>query len=557
MNDVSKNENEENCTSKFPNEREEKMIELSNKVEDDSIKKNENDGNNIFANITLCLMGMSSVLLYNCVLNTTPHIHALLNKDIIVSYTFFIYFLVLVLISLFISLFIEVKTHIYDACFILSFILQLLYPFVVKYYYKNTILFYMLIVLVGATCSMMKTMIFPFATIAVNSSKVICLSYGLTGIYSFIITTIFFYFVIHIDKDIHKLMTSIFITSSINSLFILVSFICYTILKQTDSFKKKFKIYHDQKKIQIATKLQQLKQPPCTNKDNTPSQNDPPKNFTINVNDEKDEANETKETNSISNVEDINSKKKTESIDDLNTFSKNNLNNEISGNSTSAPMDTLNSSKKNDNNDTTNMQDKNVIHRFINLIKIRIREYRDQGKTQIFLFKKGFIFLFCSFYNIFLKILVFPVVCPEMWTNNVDERYILIGMVQIADCISRIFPTSAKSFPIFKIFLFPQKKVLIYSLARTILSILCLLVPLNKIPIFDNFIFQCILIFSNIYLNGWFVVLSFINISDVLKPFNSMRNVATISSLGSSFLRIGLLTGYVFSTKYKNFVKNL
>ncbi|CXI23725.1 nucleoside transporter 2, putative [Plasmodium berghei] len=554
MNDASKNEDWENCTSIFPNERDEKIIELRNELEDDTIKKNENDDNNLFANITLCLMGMSSVLLYNCVLNTTPHIHALLNKDIIVSFTFFIYFLVLVLVSLFISLFIEVKTRIYDACFVLSFILQLLYPLVVKYYYKNTLLFYMLIVSIGATCSMMKTMIFSFSTIAVNSSKVICLSYGLTGIYSFIITTIFFYFVIQIDKDTHKLMTSIFITSSINSIFILVSFVCYTILKKSDSFKKKFKIYHDQKKIQTATQLQ-LEQLSYTNNNNTSPQNDPPKYFTINVN---AESNEKNETNSVPNVEHINfQKKKEDSVDGFNTFSKNNLNTEISGNSTSAPTDTLKSSKKHNNIDTINIQDKNILLRFINLINIKRKEYINQGKSQMFLFKKGSIFLFCSFYNIFLKILVFPVVCPEMWTNNVDERYILIGMVQIADCISRIFPTCAQSFPLLKIFLFPQKKVLIYSLARTILSILCLMVPLKKIPIFDNFIFQCILIFSNIYLNGWFVVLSFINISDVLKPFNSMRNVAIISSLGSSFLRLGLLTGYVFSTKYKHFVNSL
>ncbi|VTZ68024.1 nucleoside transporter 2, putative [Plasmodium chabaudi chabaudi] len=512
MNDVSKSEHGEISTDKSPIEKEANIKEISNEVEDDNIKKNEIEESNLFANVTLCLMGISSVLLYNCVLNTTPHIHELLNKDIIVSFTFFIYFLVLVLVSLFISLFVEVKTRIYDACFILSFILQLLYPFVVKYCYKNMLLFYLLIVVIGATCSLMKTMIFSFATIAVNSSKVVCLSYGVTGIYSFTVTTIFFYFVIRIDKDINKLFTSVFITSSINCTLILVSFICYTMLKRTESFKKKIQIYQEQKKIKIS---QQMIAQSHTNDNNTPSPNDPKNSFSINVN---------AETN---------------------------------GNATSTQMDTLNS-KENNNNDTTDIQEDNQnksrLRRLIYLINIKKKEYMEQGSTQIFLFKKAFIFLFCTFYNIFLKILVFPVVCPEMWTKQVDERYILIGMVQIADCVSRIFPTCAEYYPKLRIFLLPQKKVLIFSLARTILSILCLIVPLNKIGFFDNFIFKCVLIFSNIYLNGWFVVLSFINISDVLKPFNSLRNVATVSALGSSFLRIGLLTGYLFSTKYKRYV---
>ncbi|VEV55685.1 nucleoside transporter 2, putative [Plasmodium vinckei vinckei] len=515
MNDVSKSENGENSTDISPIEKDEQIKKISNEVEDNNIKKDEIEESSLFANVTLCLMGISSVLLYNCVLNTTPHIHALLNKDIVVSFTFFIYFLVLVLVSLFISLFVEVKTHIYDACFILSFILQLLYPFVVKYFYKNMFIFYLLIVVIGATCSMMKTMIFSFATIAVNSSKVVCLSYGITGIYSFTVTTIFFYFIIRIDKDIHKLFTSVFITSSINCTLILVSFICYTMLKKSESFKKKIQIYHDQKKIKIS---QQMITQSRTNQNNTSSPNDHANSYSINVN---------AETN---------------------------------GNATSTEMKNMNS-KENNNNDTTDIQENNknksIRHRLIYLINTKKKEYMEQGSTQLFLFKKASIFLFCTFYNIFLKILVFPVVCPEMWTTQVDERYILIGMVQIADCISRIFPTCARYYPKLRIFLLPQKKVLIYSLARTILSILCLIVPLNKIAFFDNFIFKCALIFSNIYLNGWFVVLSFINISDVLKPFNSMRNIATVSALGSSFLRIGLLTGYVFSTKYRRYVKSL
>lgn len=37
MNDASKNEDWENCTSIFPNERDEKIIELRNELEDDTI----------------------------------------------------------------------------------------------------------------------------------------------------------------------------------------------------------------------------------------------------------------------------------------------------------------------------------------------------------------------------------------------------------------------------------------------------------------------------------------------------------------------------------------
>lgn len=43
-------------------------------------------------------------------------------------------------------------------------------------------------------------------------------------------------------------MLSLFITSAINCIFILVSFLCYTVLKRTNNFKEKFKIYTEERK---------------------------------------------------------------------------------------------------------------------------------------------------------------------------------------------------------------------------------------------------------------------------------------------------------------------
>lgn len=91
-----------------------------------------------------------------------------------------------------------------------------------------------------------------------------------------------------------------------------------------------------------------------------------------------------------------------------------------------------------------------------------------------------------------------------MWTNNVDERYILIGIVQFADCISRVFPSLAGTFPVFKIFLLTQKKVLIYSLLRTILSVIGLIIPLTQDTFINNFLFKCALIFFK-YIFKWLV----------------------------------------------------
>ncbi|GAW79661.1 nucleoside transporter 2 [Plasmodium gonderi] len=523
-----------------------------------SLNKEKEEGNKgkTFANITLCLMGMSSVLLYNCVLNTTPHIHELLNRNIVVSSTFFLYFSVLVFISLISSLFIEVKTRTYDICFVISFILQLLYPLVVKYYYDKTVIFYLLIGFIGATCSMMKTMIFSIASIVLNSSKVICLSYGLTGIYSLFITSTFFYFLVKIDKDVNKLMQSILVTSLINCTFIFVSFVCYCILKSTDDFKRNFKKYNDEKEEKRRTSSISI----LTSENGATSKGP---SFSIEVADfpTRDSQNGRQNQNST----EISSNYSNENR--ANNTTENVANNTTRENLTasSTPMskrknnyetENVISIKAENDNNTQVKGKRNKSHFFRNffLFNVDRKNIMKQARIKAFLYKKSLIFLFCTFYNIFLKIAVFPVVCPEMWTKNVDERYILIGMVQLADCISRIFPTFAEAIPIFKIFLLPQRRVLIYSLARTFLSLLCLLIPLTDMPLLQNFAFKCVLIFSNIYLNGWFVVLSFINISDVLKPLNSMSNVAMVSSFGSTLLRVGLLTGYGASTIYKYFV---
>ncbi|CAI7718780.1 nucleoside transporter 2, putative [Plasmodium vivax] len=479
-----------------------------------ALHKAHRQSSNTFANITLCLMGMSSVLLYNCVLNTTPHIHELLNRNIEVSFTFFLYFSVLVFISLISSLFIEVKTRTYDICFVMSFILQLVYPLVVKYYYDRTFLFYLLIGLIGATCSLMKTMIFAIATITLNSSKVICLSYGLTGIYSLFITTTFFYFLIKIDKDVRKLMQSTFATCVINCSFIFVSFVCYSVLKGTDEFKRKFKMYQEEREGKRARSGSGALFDTVGGTTGGAS-------FVIAVEGSTREG-------GYGGKE---------------------------GDKEKQPRkgDTDNADAKG-GRDPMEVAPKSRFPPGASSFNVNTNEMMKQARIKAFLYKKSFIFLFCTFYNIFLKIAVFPVVCPEMWTRNVDERYILIGMVQLADCVSRIFPTFAEAVPVFKMFLLPQRKVLIYSLARTFLSVLCLIIPLTDTALLQNFVFKCVLIFSNIYLNGWFVVLSFINISDVLKPLNSMSNVAMVSSFGSTLLRVGLLTGYGASTLYKRYV---
>ncbi|SCA48568.1 nucleoside transporter 2, putative [Plasmodium ovale] len=524
----------------------------------------ENNSSSVFANVTLCLMGMSSVLLYNCVLNTTPHIHELLNKNIIVSTTFFLYFSVLVFISLISSLFIEVKTVTYDFCFILSFILQFVYPFVVKYYHSNTLFFYILIGLIGATCSLMKTMIFSIATIVLSSSKVICLSYGLTGIYSLLITSTFFYFLIKIEKDIKKLIQSIFVTSCINCTFILTSFICYTLLKRTDDFKRKFKMYTEQrreKKDQKGEKGEKKQSQYVQHNTHditigiTPTEKKEDTHCVfISIENTQNECQTIDPTHTLlSTMRDkVTLKKKDNLSTDVihdNTDNNNAVMKNTCGQST-MEIDLL-CGERISTGVTTQKQ--HFIKRFYKFNENRENLAR-QTRVKLFLYKKSFIFLFCTFYNIFLKIAVFPVVCPEMWTKNVDERYILIGMVQLADCISRIFPTFAETVKIFHYFLLPQKKVLIYSLGRTLLSLLCLLIPLIQVSLLQNFIFKCILIFSNIYLNGWFVTLSFINIADVLKPLNTMSNVAIVSSFGSTLLRVGLLTGYGVSTIYKHIV---
>ncbi|ANQ06789.1 Uncharacterized protein PCOAH_00010550 [Plasmodium coatneyi] len=476
---------------------------------------------NTFANITLCLMGMSSVLMYNCVLNTTPHIHELLNRNIVVSSTFFLYFSVLVFVSLISALFIEVKTRTYDICFVISFALQFVYPLVVKYYYDRTFIFYLLIGFIGATCSVMKTMIFSIATIVLNSSKVICLSYGLTGIYSLFITTTFFYFLIRIDKDVHKLMQSIFATCAINCTFIFVSFICYSVLKSTDEFKRKFKIYQEEteaKRARSGSGALFDKAGGTTGEES----------FVIPV------EGSTREGGYSGNESD---NEKHPSKEATKKDAKKPLNGAKNG---VDPME---------------VTPKSRFFPDASSFNVKVNEMMKQARIKAFLYKKSLVFLFCTFYNIFLKIAVFPVVCPEMWTKNVDERYILIGMVQLGDCVSRIFPTFAESVPAFKKFLLPQRKVFIYSLARTFLSVLCLVIPLTDMALLNNFLFKCALIFSNIYLNGWFVVLSFINISDVLKPLNSMSNVAMVSSFGSTLLRMGLLTGYGTSIIYRHYVQ--
>lgn len=472
---------------------------------------------NTFANITLCLMGMSSVLMYNCVLNTTPHIHELLNKNIVVSSTFFLYFSVLVFVSLISALFIEVKTRTYDICFIISFGLQFVYPLVVKYYYDRTFLFYLLIGIIGATCSVMKTMIFSIATIVLNSSKVICLSYGLTGIYSLFITSTFFYFLIKIDKDVHKLMQSIFATCAINCTFIFVSFIFYTLLKSTDDFKRKFKMYQEERDGKRARSGSGALFDRAGGTTGGES-------FVIPV------ESSTREGGYSGNESDTEKQTRKEAAMQVSSDANNGV-------------------------DPMGVSPRRRFVPKVSSLNVKVNEIMKQARIKAFLYKKSIVFLFCTFYNIFLKIAVFPVVCPEMWTQNVDERYILIGMVQLGDCVSRIFPTFAETVPVFKKFLLPQKKVFIYSLARTFLSVLCLIIPLTDAALLNNFLFKCALIFSNIYLNGWFVVLSFINISDVLKPLNSMSNVAMVSSFGSTLLRMGLLTGYGTSILYRRYVQ--
>ncbi|SOV75677.1 nucleoside transporter 2 [Plasmodium sp. gorilla clade G3] len=542
---------------------EEPKIDLTeNKIHIEEKNNTTSEFTNMFSNITLCLMGMSSVLLYNCVLNTTPHIHELLNRNIVVSLTFFLYFSVLVIVSLLSSLFIEVKTRTYDVCFILSFILQMIYPFTIKYFYDKTFFFYVLIGLIGATCSMMKTMIFSISSIIVNNSKVICLSYGLTGIYSLFITSTFFYFVIKINKDVQKLMLSLFITSGINCIFILVSFVCYTILKRTNNFKENFKIYTQERKNNknssydsykyyesvTEKKTQNISYPVNINgiiyetkTDNTESKYSLTKNYSNSVGIKCNSNN----TNNIARNE-IGDNKILQEF-----HSKNKKYNDLLLNENETLSLTHN--KKEGNKDDENKNNKNQFF----LFNINKKNIINQAKIKAFLYKKSFIFLFCTFYNIFLKILLFPVVCPEMWTNNVDERYILIGIVQFADFISRVFPSFAGTFPIFKIFLLTQKKVLIYSLLRTILSVIGLIIPLTQDTFINNFLFKCVLIFLNIYLNGWFVIMSFINVPEILKPINSMSNVAIVSSFGSSFLRVGLLTGYGCSTLYKYFISKM
>ncbi|KYO00835.1 nucleoside transporter 2 [Plasmodium gaboni] len=551
-------------------EEEPKMDLTENKIDIEDKNTNMNEFTNIFSNITLCLMGMSSVLMYNCVLNTTPHIHELLNKNIVVSSTFFLYFSILVIVSLLSSLFIEVKTRTYDVCFILSFILQMIYPFTIKYFYDKTVFFYVLVGLIGATCSMMKTMIFSISSIVVNNSKVICLSYGLTGVYSLFITSTFFYFVIKINKDVQKLMLSLFITSAINCVFILVSFVCYTILKRTNNFKEKFKIYIEERKNNKNSSDDSYKYYESVTEKKTPNISYP-----VNINsiiyETKTDNTESKYslTKNDSNSVDIKSSSNNTNnmtnneIEDnkiLQEFnSKNKKYNDLLLNDTEtlSLTDSKKEEKKNDQNQNDqNQNDKNNKNKFF-LFNINKKNIINQAKIKAFLYKKSFIFLFCTFYNIFLKILIFPVVCPEMWTNNVDERYILIGIVQFADCISRIFPSFAGTFPIFKIFLLTQKKVLIYSLLRTILSVIGLIIPLTQDTFINNFLFKCALIFLNIYLNGWFVIMSFINVPEILKPINSMSNVAIVSSFGSTLLRVGLLTGYGCSTLYKHFISKM
>ncbi|KJP89556.1 hypothetical protein AK88_00767 [Plasmodium fragile] len=485
--------------------------------------------NNTFANITLCLMGMSSVLLYNCVLNTTPHIHELLNRNIVVSSTFFLYFSVLVFVSLISSLFVEVKTRTYDICFVISFALQFLYPLVVKYYYDQTFLFYVLIGFIGATCSVMKTMIFSIATIVLNSSKVICLSYGLTGIYSLFITSTFLYFLIRIDKDVHKLMRSIFATCAINCTFIFISFIFYSVLKSTDEFKRKFKMYEEESKGKRARSGSGALFDKVGGTTGGES-------FVIPVEGSTHEG-------GYSRNESENEKQPQKEAP------KKNANNAKEG------KDGKVEKAGRDARDPMEVSPKGRFFPDVSSFNVKLNEMMKQARIKAFLYKKAIVFLFCTFYNIFLKIAVFPVVCPEMWTKNVDERYILIGMVQLGDCVSRIFPTFAETVPAFKKFLLPQKKVFIYSLARTFLSVLCLIIPLTDMALLQNFLFKCALIFSNIYLNGWFVVMSFINISDVLKPLNSMSNVAMVSSFGSTLLRMGLLTGYGTSIIYRHYVQ--
>ncbi|CRH03709.1 nucleoside transporter 2, putative [Plasmodium relictum] len=531
--------NEESMFGKKCKETE--LIEEKDEIKEEKNmyqKYSKTNDNVIFSNITLCLMGISSVLLYYYVLNTTPHIHALLNKDIMISFTFFLYFFVLVIVSLISSLFLEVKIIIYDICFILSFILQLIYPYIVKYYYHKTFFFYFLISCIGAICSFLKTMIFSIASIVLNSSKIVCLSYGITGIYCFFLTSLFYYSIIKVDEDIQKLHLSLFITSSINCTFILCTFICYSFLKRTENFKRKFSIYIEERKRRESES--------CYYEKSEQKTLDTSYFVTINMTQENID-NKDQECALIKNGNISKEKKKNEEKENSC-----NADNQIKEKFILKNIPFNISINDNENNIVPVPTKKNFLNKFFSY-KMLLKNFLKQAKLKIYLYKKAFNSLFCVFYNIFLKIIVFPVACPELWTKNVDERYILIGIVQIADCVSRIFPTIAQSFPIFNFFLLSQKKILLYSFARTFLSLLCLIIPFAKIYIFRNFIFKCLLIFTNVYLNGWFIILSFINIPDVLRSDNSLSNVAIVSSFGSTLLRVGLLIGYGASTIYKYF----
>ncbi|CRG93470.1 nucleoside transporter 2, putative [Plasmodium gallinaceum] len=542
------NENEENQLSKNNDEsifdkkcKQEILKEKKDEHKDINIhQKNSLNDDVIFSNVTLCLMGMSSVILYNYVLNTTPHIHAMLNKNIMISFTFFLYFFVLVIVSLVSSLLLEVKIITYDICFILSFVFQLIYPYIVKYYYDRTFFFYFLICCIGGICSILKTMIFSIASIVLNSSKVVCLSYGLTGIYSFFLTSLFYYFIIKVDKNVEKLQLSLFITSTINCMLILCSFICYSLLKRTKNFKKKFKIYTEERKHEKESEKFYY--------ENILDQNTLDASYSISINVIKDVDN-TDGKYYLTENENVNAGKKKKGEEKYTNNTDNQIKEKMTSNNVS-----FNKPVNNNKSNTISLATKNKFCNKLLLYKRNMRNFMKRAKHKTFLYRKAFISLFCVFYNIFLKVIVFPVVCPEIWTKNVDERYILIGIVQVADCVSRIFPTFAQSFPILKFFLLPQKKVLLYSFARTFLSLLCLIIPITKSHIFHNFIFKCLLIFANIYLNGWFVTLSFINIPSVLKSFNSLSNAAIVNSFGSTLLRVGLLAGYGASTIYKYFV---
>ncbi|SBS81046.1 nucleoside transporter 2, putative (NT2) [Plasmodium ovale curtisi] len=337
----------------------------------------ENNSSSVFANVTLCLMGMSSVLLYNC-------------------FTF----------------------------------------------YRR------------ATCSLMKTMIFSIATIVLSSSKVICLSYGLTGIYSLLITSTFFYFLIKIEKDIKKLIQSIFVTSCINCTFILTSFICYTLLKRTDDFKRKFKMYTEQRREKK---------------------------------DQKGEKGEKKQSQYVQhNTHDITiGITPTEKKEDTHCvfISIENTQNECQ---TIDPTHTL----------LSTMRDKVTLKKKDNLSTDVIHDNTDNN-------------------NAVMK-------------NTCGQSTMEIDLL----CGERISTgvTTQKQHFIKRFYKFNENRE---NLARQT---------------------RCILIFSNIYLNGWFVTLSFINIADVLKPLNTMSNVAIVSSFGSTLLRVGLLTGYGVSTIYKHIV---